>query len=145
MCTRVRVLHLYLKYTICLRYSVNNNTCLMGDAILLIPRDARVRAYCAWDTYDGVDSATSKRQLSCQSSLYTSVESMCYQTGIGATGIFIVTSAQRSRNGTMKHEAVQHSASFDVKLPNSIYSDYVISVFSYIIRFSLFLGIAYMI
>ena len=82
MCTRVRVLHLYLKYTICLRYYVNNNTCLMGDAILRIPRDARVRAYCAWDTYDGVVSATSKRQLSCQSILYTSVESMCYQTGI---------------------------------------------------------------
>ena len=44
---------------------------------------------------------------------------------------FIVTSAQLSRNGTMKHEAMLHYASFDVKLPNSIYSDYVISVFSY--------------
>ena len=67
------------------------------------------------------------------------------QTGIGATAIFIVTSAQRSRNGTMKHDAMLHYASFDVKLPNSIilYSVYVISVFSYIIRFSLFLGIAY--
>ena len=46
---------------------------------------------------------------------------------------------------TMKHDAMLHYASFDVKLPNSIYSDYVISVFSYIIRFSLFLGIAYII
>ena len=44
-----------------------------------------------------------------------------------------------------KHDAMLHYASFDVKLPNSIYSDYVISVFSYIIRFSLFLGIAYII
>ena len=40
----------------------------MGDAILRIPRDARVRAYRAWDTYDGVVSATSKSQPSCQSS-----------------------------------------------------------------------------
>ena len=48
----------------------------------------------------------------------------------GATGVFIVTSAQRSRNGTMKHDAMLHYASFDVKLPNSIYSVYVISVFS---------------
>ena len=54
-------------------------------------------------------------------------------------------SAQRSRNGTMKQDAMLHYASFDVKLPNSTYSDYVISVFSYIIRFSLFLGIAYII
>ena len=45
----------------------------------------------------------------------------------------------------MKHDAMLHYTSFDVKLPNSIYSDYVISVFSYIIRFSLFLGIAYII
>ena len=57
-------------------------------------------------------------------------ESMECQTGIGATGLFIVTSAQRSRNGTMKHDAMLHYASFDVKLPNSIYSVYVISVFS---------------
>ena len=56
-----------------------------------------------------------------------------------------MTSAQRSHNGTMKHDAMLHYASFDVKLPNSIYSDYVISVFSYIIRFSLFIGIAYII
>ena len=61
------------------------------------------------------------------------------QTGIGATGVFIVTSAQRSRNGTMKHDAMLHYTSFDVKLPKFIYSDYVISVFSYIVRFSLFL------
>ena len=67
------------------------------------------------------------------------------QFGIGATGVFIVTSAQRSRNGTMKHDAMLHYASFDVKLPNSIYSVYVISVFSYITRFSMFLGIAYII
>ena len=40
----------------------------MGNAILRIPRDARVRTYHAWDTYDGVVSATSKRQPSCQSS-----------------------------------------------------------------------------
>ena len=42
MCMRVRVLHLYLNYTICmyicLRSSVNDNTCLLGDAILRIPR-----------------------------------------------------------------------------------------------------------
>ena len=37
VCTRVRVLH----YTICLRSSVNNSTCLLGDAILRIPRDPR--------------------------------------------------------------------------------------------------------
>ena len=77
--------------------------------------------------------------------VFSRTESMCCQTGIGATGVFIVTSAQRSRNGTMKHAAMLHYASFDVKLPNSIYSVYVISVFSYIIRFSLFLGIAYII
>ena len=40
----------------------------MGDAILRIPRDVRVRTYRAWDTYDGVVSLTSKRQPSCQSS-----------------------------------------------------------------------------
>ena len=34
---------------------------------------------------------------------------------IGATGVFIVTSAQLSRNGTMKHEAMPDHASFDVK------------------------------
>ena len=59
--------------------------------------------------------------------------------GIGTTGVFIVTSAQLSRNGTMKHEVMPDHASFYVKLPKSIYSDYVISVFSYIIRLSLFL------
>ena len=47
--------------------------------------------------------------------------------------------AQLSRNGTMKHAAMPDHASFDVNLPKSIYSGYVISVFSYIIRFSLFL------
>ena len=46
----------------------NNNTCLMGDAILRIPRDARVRAYRTRDTYDGVVPATSKRQPYCHSS-----------------------------------------------------------------------------
>ena len=40
----------------------------MGDAILRIPRDARVRAYRTRDTYDGVVPATSKRQLYCHSS-----------------------------------------------------------------------------
>ena len=45
----------------------------------------------------------------------------------------------------MKHDAMLHYASFDVKLPNSIYSVYVIPVLSYIIQFSLFLGIAYII
>ena len=55
---------------------------------------------------------------------------------IGATGVFIVTSAQLSRNGTMKHEAMPDHASFDIKLPKSIYAEYVISVFSYITRFS---------
>ena len=48
--------------------SKNNNTCLMGDAILRIPRDARVRAYRTRDTYDGVVPATSKRQPYCLSS-----------------------------------------------------------------------------
>ena len=79
VCTRVRVLHLYLNYTICPRYSVNNNTCLLGDAILRIPlvsptlighaRYARVRAYRSRDrpTYDGVLSETSKRQPYIQS------------------------------------------------------------------------------
>ena len=46
VCTRVRVLHLYLNYTICLRSSVNNNnnnTCLLGDAILRIPRSSGAR------------------------------------------------------------------------------------------------------
>ena len=52
MCTRVRVLHLYSNYTICLRSSVNNNTCLLDDAILRIPsssgaRDIRVSARIA--------------------------------------------------------------------------------------------------
>ena len=49
-------------------YWKNNNTCLMGDAILRIPRDARVRAYRTRDTYDGVVPATSKRQPYCHSS-----------------------------------------------------------------------------
>ena len=40
----------------------------MGDAILRIPRDARVRAYSTRDTYDGVVPATSKRQPYCHSS-----------------------------------------------------------------------------
>ena len=40
----------------------------MGDAILRIPRDARVRAYRTRDTYDGVVPATSKRQPYCPSS-----------------------------------------------------------------------------
>ena len=40
----------------------------MGDAILRIPRDARVRAYRTRDTYDGVVPATSKRQIYCHSS-----------------------------------------------------------------------------
>ena len=39
----------------------------MGDAILRIPRDARVRAYRTRDTYDGVVPATSKRQPYCHS------------------------------------------------------------------------------
>ena len=64
---------------------------------------------------------------------------------IGATGVFIVPSAQLSRNGTMEHEAMPDHVSFYFKLPKSIYSDYVISDFSYIIRFSLFLLIAYII
>ena len=54
--------------------------------------------------------------------------------GIGATGDFIVTSAQlSSRNGTMKHETMPEHGSFDVKLPKSLCSDYVISVFSDIV------------
>ena len=40
----------------------------MGDAILRIPRDARVRPYRTRDTYDGVVPATSKRQPYCHSS-----------------------------------------------------------------------------
>ena len=40
----------------------------MGDAILRIPRDARVRAYSTRDTYDGVVPATSKKQPYCHSS-----------------------------------------------------------------------------
>ena len=40
----------------------------MGDAILCIPRDARVRAYRTRDTHDGVVPATSKRQQYCHSS-----------------------------------------------------------------------------
>ena len=48
-------------------YWKNNNTCLMGDAILRIPRDARVRAYRTRDTYDGVVPVTSKRQPYCLS------------------------------------------------------------------------------
>ena len=39
----------------------------MGDAILRIPRDARVRAYRTRDTYDGVVPVTSKRQPYCLS------------------------------------------------------------------------------
>ena len=49
-------------------YWKNNNTCLMGDAILRIPRDARVRAYSTRDTYDGVVPVTSKMQPYCHSS-----------------------------------------------------------------------------
>ena len=43
VCTRVRVLHLYLNYTICLQSSVNNNKCLLRDAILRIPRSSGAR------------------------------------------------------------------------------------------------------
>ena len=46
-----------------------------------------------------------------------------YQQTIGATGVFIVTSAQLSRNGRMKHEAMPDYASYDVKLPKSIADD----------------------
>ena len=59
----LKLYYLYLSTIFC-----QQHICLMGDAILRIPRDARVRAYRAWDTYDGVVSATSKRQPSCQSS-----------------------------------------------------------------------------
>ena len=41
----------------------------MGDSILRIPRDARVRAYRTRDTYDGVVPATSKSQPSFHSSI----------------------------------------------------------------------------
>ena len=34
-----------------------------------------------------------------------------------------MTSAQLSRNGTMKHEGMPDHASFGVRLPKSIYSD----------------------
>ena len=94
--------------------------------------------------FAGVALHVTDPRLQKSAPVFSRTESMWCQTGIGATGVFIVTSA-RSRNGTMKHDAMLHYASFDVKLPNSIYSDYVISVFSYIIRFSLFLGIAYII
>ena len=40
---------------------------------------------------------------------------------------------------SMKHVAMLDHASCDVKLPNSVYSGYVISVFSYFVRFTLFL------
>ena len=69
---------------------------------------------------------------------YLVVQNQCNaKQAIGTTGVFIATLAQLSRNGTMKHEAMPDHASFDIKLPKSIYSDDVISVFSYIIRFSL--------
>ena len=95
-------------------------------------------AYCT-----GVALYVTDPRLQKSAPVFSRTESMECQTGIGVTGVFIVTSAQRSRNGTMKHDAMLHYASFDVKLPNSIYSVYVISVLSYIIRFSLFLVIAY--
>ena len=56
---------------------------------------------------------------------------------------FHCDAAQRSRNETMKHEAMPDHASFDViKLPKSIYvrtySDYVISVCFYEYTFAQF-------
>ena len=49
----------------------------MGDAILRIPRDARVRAYRTRDTYDGVVPATSKRQPNCHS-IYIELSARTY-------------------------------------------------------------------
>ena len=75
---RVRVLHLYLNYTICLRSSVNDNTCLLGDAILRIPRvsprssdtrDMRVSAHIA----RGIRMMASFRRLQKGSHLSTPV------------------------------------------------------------------------
>ena len=48
----------------------------MGDAILRIPRDARVRAYRTRDTYDGVVPVTSKRQPYCLS-IYIELSALC--------------------------------------------------------------------
>ena len=46
---------------------------------------------------------------------------------IRPTGVFIMTSSQLWRNGTMKHEAMPDHAPYDVNIPKSIYSDTVIS------------------
>ena len=57
----------------------------MGDAIIRIPRDARVRAYRTRDTYDGVVPATSKRQPYCHSS-YIELSGRYCQYSMGALG-----------------------------------------------------------
>ena len=96
------------------------------------------RTSCSWRSIL-VLHYTSQTHVSRNPREYLVEQNQCNaKQAIGATGVFIVTSAQLSRNGTMRHEAMPDHASFDVKLPKSIYSDYVFSVFSYVIRFSLF-------
>ena len=53
----------------------------MGDAILRIPRDARVLAYRTRDTYNNVVPATSKRQPYCHSSY---IMAMVILSSVGA-------------------------------------------------------------
>ncbi len=68
---------------------------------------------------------------------------------VGATGVFIVTSAQLSRNRTMKHEAMPDHASFDVKLQKvyipKVYTQMMGFLFSATSYDLVFLWIAYII
>ena len=62
----------------------------MGDAILRIPRDARVRAYRTRDTYDGVVPATSKRQPYCHSSYIELSASNAHQSTLHIWVILLI-------------------------------------------------------
>ena len=77
----------------------------MDDAILRIPRDARVRAYSTRDTYDGVVPVTSKRQPYCHSSyielsgLYPALSDR--RVCVTETGSWKASASEVSVNDTM--------------------------------------------
>ena len=73
----------------------------MGDAILRIPRDARVRAYRTRDTYDGVVPVTSKRQPYCHSSY------------IELSGLYFPRRHQRASTRARKRGAAPDATKFN--------------------------------
>ena len=136
VCTRVRVLHLYLNYTICLRSAVNNSTCLLGDAILCIPfvsptlighaRYARVRAYRAWDMYDGVFRLLQKGSHISNPVIFSSVAGAPL---LGRTFCIVNTAAGMASSGdfyTVK--LLENEVSGVVLLHSDVSQNYVISL-----------------